>query len=369
MPGANVSLTIDRDVQWVAQRAIAEQVRRTKSRSGDVVVLDVKTGELVALATAPTYDPNRPTGSPAANRVNRPLQEMYEPGSVAKVLTAAALVDGGYVTPRTKIKVPAGLTRDGHADRRLLGPRHDQPDVRGCPGEVQQHRHDPRRRTDAEGRAGALPARVRARPADRHRARRARRTGSARAGRTTGRICGGRRSRSARAWRSTPSRWPPRSRRSPTAGSASSRASSGAGRRPRAACGSRLQRRSGPGSSASEAATSVAADDGTGRRRRGGAGHEGADPGLPRRRQDRHRAAGRPGLWLLPRLHGVVRRVRTGRPAALCRLCRRSRTRRWAATAEVASPHLSSATSWRSPCRSTACRPRAPPRPSMPLTW
>ena len=114
VPGANVALTIDRDVQWVAQRAIAEQVRRTKSRSGDVVVLDVKSGELVALATAPTYDPNRATSVPAANRVNRPLQEVYEPGSVQKVLTAAALVDAGYVTPRTRIKVPAGLTRDGH---------------------------------------------------------------------------------------------------------------------------------------------------------------------------------------------------------------------------------------------------------------
>ncbi|HZC28048.1 MAG TPA: penicillin-binding protein 2 [Actinopolymorphaceae bacterium] len=113
VPGANVSLTIDRDIQWAAQQAIAEQVRRTKSRSGDAVVLDVKTGQLIALATAPTYDPNHPTRSAAANRVDRPLQEMYEPGSVMKVLTASALVDGGYVTPGTRIRVPGRIFRDG----------------------------------------------------------------------------------------------------------------------------------------------------------------------------------------------------------------------------------------------------------------
>ncbi|MGH3491341.1 MAG: peptidoglycan D,D-transpeptidase FtsI family protein [Actinopolymorphaceae bacterium] len=114
VPGANISLTIDRDVQWVAQQAIAAQVEATQARSGDVVVLDVRTGQLVALATAPTYDPNRPTGSSGDDRVNRPLQEVYEPGSVAKVLTTAALIDGGYVTPETKITVPGELVRNGH---------------------------------------------------------------------------------------------------------------------------------------------------------------------------------------------------------------------------------------------------------------
>lgn len=114
VPGTSVMLTIDRDLQYFAQRAISEQVERTKSRSGDVVVLDVKTGEILALATAPTYNPNRPTDSPAEQRINRPLQEVYEPGSVVKVLTTAALLDAGYVTPDTKLTVPGSLTRDGH---------------------------------------------------------------------------------------------------------------------------------------------------------------------------------------------------------------------------------------------------------------
>lgn len=113
VPGANVRLTINRDVQWAAQKAITEQVRRTKSRSGDAIVVDTRTGEVVAAATAPTFNPNAPTKSTAFNRVNRPLQEMYEPGSVEKVLTAASLIDAGYVTPETRIRVPGSLVRDG----------------------------------------------------------------------------------------------------------------------------------------------------------------------------------------------------------------------------------------------------------------
>ncbi|MET9020236.1 penicillin-binding protein 2 [Actinopolymorpha sp. NPDC004070] len=113
VPGANVRLTINRDVQWAAQQAIAAQVKATESRSGDVVVMDTRTGELVAVATAPTFDPNHPTKSPAEDRVNRPFQEVYEPGSVAKVLTASALVDSGYVTPSTRIRAPGYLIRDG----------------------------------------------------------------------------------------------------------------------------------------------------------------------------------------------------------------------------------------------------------------
>lgn len=113
VPGSDVRLTIDRDLQWVAQRALAKQVEKAHAESGDAVVIDLKTGEIRALATTPTFDPNEPTDSPQADRRNRPLQDAYEPGSVAKVLTAAAAIDGGYVTPRTKEKVPGYLIRNG----------------------------------------------------------------------------------------------------------------------------------------------------------------------------------------------------------------------------------------------------------------
>lgn len=113
VPGVNVQLTIDRDVQWVAQQAIAEKVRETGAESGDVVVMDVRTGEILALATAPGFDPNDLESATAFELRNRPLQDVYEPGSVAKVLTAAALIDAGYVASDTKITVPGRLRRGG----------------------------------------------------------------------------------------------------------------------------------------------------------------------------------------------------------------------------------------------------------------
>lgn len=111
VPGSDVRLTIDRDIQFVAQKAIVKAVASTRSSSGTVIVLDPRTGELLAMATAPTFDANAPGGSAASNRGNRALSEAFEPGSTGKVLTAAALIEEGVVTPRTPITVPNRLTR------------------------------------------------------------------------------------------------------------------------------------------------------------------------------------------------------------------------------------------------------------------
>ncbi|HEX6936864.1 MAG TPA: penicillin-binding protein 2 [Actinomycetes bacterium] len=113
VPGSDVRLTIDRDIQYVAQKAIGKAVASTRSQSGTVVVLDPRSGELLAVATAPTFDPNRPGAAPSADRGNRPLTEPYEPGSTGKVLTAAALLEEGVITPQTPITVPNRLTRAG----------------------------------------------------------------------------------------------------------------------------------------------------------------------------------------------------------------------------------------------------------------
>ncbi len=107
--GKDVRLTIDRDVQWYAQRVLREAVQSAQARSGAVVVLDSRTGELLALADYPTFDPNRPDKSPANQLSSRALSDVYEPGSVQKVLTAASLLDAGKVTPTTRIKVPGEL--------------------------------------------------------------------------------------------------------------------------------------------------------------------------------------------------------------------------------------------------------------------
>ncbi len=110
-PGRDVRLTIDRDLQWYAQRRLGEAVRGTGSRSGSAVVIDVRTGELLALADYPTYNSNRPLDSPEDQLGIPSVQHVYEPGSVQKALTASALVDAGMVTPRTRITVPPLLDR------------------------------------------------------------------------------------------------------------------------------------------------------------------------------------------------------------------------------------------------------------------
>jgi cell division protein FtsI (penicillin-binding protein 3) len=107
--GTGVRLTIDQDLQFLAQRRLAQAVREAGAKSGTVVVMDVKTGQILALADDPTYDPNHFERYPERRYAAPSVQSPYEPGSVEKVLTFAALIDGGYVTPRTEIRVPGSL--------------------------------------------------------------------------------------------------------------------------------------------------------------------------------------------------------------------------------------------------------------------
>jgi cell division protein FtsI (penicillin-binding protein 3) len=111
-PGRTVQLTIVRDLQWRAQQAIEAQVRATGSESGTVVILD-RTSKILALATAPTFDPNNYGAARDADRGNRPLLDVFEPGSTAKVVTMAAALEEKAVTPTTRITVPPTLRRGG----------------------------------------------------------------------------------------------------------------------------------------------------------------------------------------------------------------------------------------------------------------
>jgi cell division protein FtsI (penicillin-binding protein 3) len=112
--GQDVALTIDRDVQWYTQRVLRSAVQGSGGSSGSAVVMDTRSGELLSLADYPTYDPNDPALSPEEDLGSRSLRGVYEPGSVNKVLTAAALIDAGKVTPDTRITVPSLLPRPGH---------------------------------------------------------------------------------------------------------------------------------------------------------------------------------------------------------------------------------------------------------------
>jgi cell division protein FtsI (penicillin-binding protein 3) len=113
VPGRDVVLTLDRDIQWVAQQAIAQKVKESRAESGTVVVMDPRTGAILALATAPTFDPGDPTATPARDRGNRAVTEIYEPGSTSKVMTAAAVIEEGEAKATSKFTVPGGLSRGG----------------------------------------------------------------------------------------------------------------------------------------------------------------------------------------------------------------------------------------------------------------
>lgn len=111
--GTSVRLTIDRDVQWVAAKAIAEAVKSSRAASGTVIVMDPRTGEIVAHATAPTFDPNN-TKSVDLNLMRNPsVQDVYEPGSTGKVMTLAAALEEKTVAPTTVFAVPYKIKRGG----------------------------------------------------------------------------------------------------------------------------------------------------------------------------------------------------------------------------------------------------------------
>ena len=107
--GKNLTLTIDRDVQWYTQRVLRSAVQGANGDSGSAVVMDTHTGQLLALADYPTFDANQPSLSPESDLGSRALRGVYEPGSVEKVLTASSLIDAGKITPQTKIVVPAQI--------------------------------------------------------------------------------------------------------------------------------------------------------------------------------------------------------------------------------------------------------------------
>jgi cell division protein FtsI (penicillin-binding protein 3) len=111
VPGDGVTLTIDRDLQWYAQRSISTAVKKADAEAGYVIVMAPSTGEVLAMATSPTYNSNRPGKSKPADLGNRALSDVYEPGSTAKVLTAAAALEEGVATPGSRLTIPGSLHR------------------------------------------------------------------------------------------------------------------------------------------------------------------------------------------------------------------------------------------------------------------
>jgi len=97
--GNHVVLTIDSVIQFIAERALETAMVHYRAEGGSVIVMDPHSGAILAMASAPTFDPNRFGDSPAAAWKNRSVQDFYEPGSTFKIVTAAAGLEDRLVTP------------------------------------------------------------------------------------------------------------------------------------------------------------------------------------------------------------------------------------------------------------------------------
>jgi cell division protein FtsI (penicillin-binding protein 3) len=109
--GTSIRLTVDRDIQWVAAKAIADVVKSSRALSGTVIVMDPKTGQILAHATAPTFDPNDTTKVSLVAMRNPSVLDVYEPGSTGKVMTLAAAMEEKKITPETVLTIPYALKR------------------------------------------------------------------------------------------------------------------------------------------------------------------------------------------------------------------------------------------------------------------
>ncbi|MGB9374227.1 MAG: penicillin-binding protein 2, partial [Jiangellales bacterium] len=118
VPGSGLRLTIDRDIQWMVERALAAKVAESKAANGSAIVYDPTTGDILALADVPHVNPENPGATKPGDRITRSVSAPYEPGSVQKVITMAAVLDSGAAEPDDVFTVPDSIAREG-ADRDL----------------------------------------------------------------------------------------------------------------------------------------------------------------------------------------------------------------------------------------------------------
>lgn len=113
-PGDDLVLTIDRQIQFQTQQYLRKAVEENHAKGGTIVVMDPQTGEIYAMASYPSYDPNEFASADPLARVNRAVSATWEPGSVNKVITAAAALETGAATPTQRFKVPATRMIEGY---------------------------------------------------------------------------------------------------------------------------------------------------------------------------------------------------------------------------------------------------------------
>jgi len=112
--GQDLELSIDRRLQYLAFRELSKAVEKHQAKAGAVVILDAKTGEVLAMVNLPTYNPNNPINIKGKTR-NRAITDIFEPGSTMKAITASAAMQFGDFTPETKIQTAPGSMTIGPA--------------------------------------------------------------------------------------------------------------------------------------------------------------------------------------------------------------------------------------------------------------
>jgi len=111
--GVDLVLTIDRSIQYEAERALVEQVDAVDAKGGMAIVMDVRTGDILAMATVDGETAEHSARPAPSTQRNRPVTDVFEPGSTNKVVTIAAAIEAGLVTPETQFTVPQAITVDG----------------------------------------------------------------------------------------------------------------------------------------------------------------------------------------------------------------------------------------------------------------
>ena len=112
-PGHDLTLSLDGRIQYLAYRELADAIKKYQAKSGSVVVLKVDTGEVLAMANLPSYNPNRRPADTDGRYRNRAVTDIFEPGSTIKAFSIANALSGGAVTPDTVIDTSPGWIRLG----------------------------------------------------------------------------------------------------------------------------------------------------------------------------------------------------------------------------------------------------------------
>ena len=111
VPASSLRLTINADIQWDAEQECATEVKAAHARNCSIVVMNPHTGRILALAQYPTFNPSDPSSVAATTDI--PVQNVFQPGSTAKVITAAAAIERGGQTPMSTYTVPDQIVVDG----------------------------------------------------------------------------------------------------------------------------------------------------------------------------------------------------------------------------------------------------------------